>query len=67
MKLENEQQFAIAKKLQEMTGAKNIKLKPVVDAALLGGFVVQFGKDGSGMIDLSVKGQMAKLAAELSA
>lgn len=67
VKLENEQQFAIAKKLQEMTGAKNIKLKPVVDAGLIGGFVVQFGKDGSGMIDLSVKGQMAKLAAELTA
>lgn len=67
VKLENEQQFAIAKKLQEMTGAKNIKLKPVVDAGLIGGFVVQFGKDGSGMIDLSVKGQMAKLAQELTA
>ena len=66
VKLENEQQFAIAKKLQEMTGAKNIKLKPVVDASLIGGFVVQFGKDGSGMIDLSVKGQMAALAAQLS-
>ena len=66
VKLENEQQFAIAKKLQEMTGAKNIKLKPVVDASLIGGFVVQFGKDGSGMIDLSIKGQMSRLAASLS-
>ncbi len=66
VKLENEQQFAIAKKLQEMTGAKNIKLKPVVDAALIGGFVVQFGKDGSGMIDLSIKGQMARLAQQLA-
>ena len=66
MKLENEQQFAIAKKLQEMTGAQNIKLKPVVDASLIGGFVVQFGKDGSGMIDLSIKGQMSRLAASLS-
>ena len=28
VKLENEQQFMIAKKIQEMTGAKNIKLKP---------------------------------------
>jgi ATP synthase F1 delta subunit len=66
-KLENEQQFAIAKKLQEMTGAKNIKLKPVVDPSLIGGFVVQFGKDGSGMIDLSIKGQMQQLAAQLTA
>ena len=66
VKLENEQQFAIAKKLQEMTGAKNIKLKPVVDASLIGGFVVQFGKDGSGMIDLSIKGQMSRLAQTLA-
>ena len=40
VKLENEQQFMIAKKIQEMTGAKNIKLKPEVDPSLLGGFVV---------------------------
>jgi len=62
VKLENEQQFMIAKKLQEMTGAKNIKLKPEVDESLLGGFVVQYGKDGSGFIDMSVKGQVDKLA-----
>ena len=62
VKLENEQQFMIAKKLQEMTGAKNIKLKPEVDESLLGGFVVQYGKDGSGYIDMSVKGQVNKLA-----
>ena len=66
VKLENEQQFAIAKKLQQMTGAKNIKLKPVVDPALLGGFVVQFGKDGSASVDLSVKGQLDSLAAQLA-
>ena len=63
MKLENEQQFMIAKKIQEMTGAKNIKLKPEVDPALLGGFVVTYGKDGSGYIDMSVAGQVAQLIA----
>ena len=62
VKLENEQQFMIAKKLQEMTGAKSIKLKPEVDESLLGGFVVQYGKDGSGFIDMSVKGQVDSLA-----
>ena len=45
-----------------MTGAKNIKLKPEVDEALLGGVVVQYGKDGSGFIDMSVRGQVDKLA-----
>jgi len=56
-----------AKKLQEMTGAKNIKLKPEVDESLLGGFVVQYGKDGSGYIDMSIKGQLEKLATEMGA
>ena len=65
-KLGNEQQFLIAKKLQELTGAKNIKLKPEVDAALLGGFVVQYGKDGSSSIDFSVKGQLEKIAAQIA-
>lgn len=61
VKLENEQQFMIAKKIQEMTGAKNIKLKPEVDPSLLGGFVVTYGKDGSGYIDMSVAGQVKQL------
>ena len=46
-------------------GAKNIKLKPEVDDSLIGGFVVQFGKDGSGFIDMSVSGQLKKLVSTL--
>ena len=67
VKLENEQQFLIAKKLQEMTGAKNIKLKPQVDEALIGGFIVKYGPDGSSQVDMSVKGQIDKLANSLVA
>mmetsp|Transcript_32633 Transcript_32633/g.45291 ORF Transcript_32633/g.45291 Transcript_32633/m.45291 type:complete len:241 (-) Transcript_32633:92-814(-) len=62
VKLENEQQFLIAKKLQAMTGAKNIKLKPVVDESLVGGFVVSYGPGGSSLIDMSVKGQIDKIS-----
>jgi F-type H+-transporting ATPase subunit delta len=65
VKLENEQQFSIAKKLQAMTGAKNIKLKPVIDASILGGFIIKYGKDGSASVDLSVKGQMDAISASL--
>ena len=36
VKLEDEQQFLIAKKVQELTGAKNVKIKPIVDEALIG-------------------------------
>jgi F-type H+-transporting ATPase subunit delta len=64
VKLEQEQQFLIAKKLQELTGSKNIKLKPVTDESLIAGFVVEWG---SSQIDLSVKGQLDKISAELMA
>merc|ERR1711966_577532 len=65
VQLENEQQFLIAKKLQEMTGAKNIKLKPQVDASLIGGFVVTYGANGSQQIDMSVSGQLEKVASSM--
>jgi len=64
VKLEQEQQFLIAKKLQELTGSKNIKLKPVIDQALIAGFVVEYG---SASIDLSIKGQLEKITGELLA
>jgi len=60
--LEQEQQFMIAKKLQELTGSKNIKLKPVIDESLIAGFVVEYG---SSAIDLSVRGQLSKISNEL--
>lgn len=60
--LQQEQQFLIAKKLQELTKAKNIKLKPVIDASLIGGFIVEFG---SSQIDLSIKGKLDGISTEL--
>eukprot|EP00850_Spirogloea_muscicola_P011105 SM000068S20537 [mRNA] locus=s68:82108:82686:+ [translate_table: standard] len=64
VKLENSQQALIARKLQSMTGAKKIKLKNIVDPSLIAGFVVTYGKDGSSRIDMSVKGQLDRLAAQ---
>lgn len=62
VKLEQEQQFLIAKKLQELTGSKNIKLKPVIDESLIAGFIVEYG---SAQIDMSVKGQLEMISNEL--
>jgi F-type H+-transporting ATPase subunit delta len=64
VKLEQEQQFLIAKKLQELTGSKNIKLRPVIDKGLIAGFVVEYG---SSQIDLSVKNQIERCAEQLTA
>ncbi|GIL82450.1 hypothetical protein Vretimale_11890 [Volvox reticuliferus] len=63
VKLEQEQQFLIAKKLQELTGSKNIKLKPVIDSSLIAGFVVEYG---SSQIDLSIRGQIERVADQLT-
>jgi len=63
--LDNDQQFEIAKKLQKLTGAKNIKLKPKVDASLISGMIIQYGKGGSKLLDLSAKGQLATIEAQL--
>ena len=62
VKLEQEQQFLIAKKLQELTGSKNIKIKPVVDPGLIAGFIVEYS---SAQIDLSVKGKLDRLSLEM--
>ena len=63
--LDNDQQFEIAKKLQKLTGAKNIKLKPKVDSSLISGLVIQYGKGGSKLLDMSAKGQLAAIEAQL--
>ncbi|GAQ78740.1 ATP synthase [Klebsormidium nitens] len=64
VKLENAQQALIAKKLQTLTGAKNIKLKNEVDPELIAGFVLKYGKGQSEEIDFSVRGQLEKLRME---
>ncbi|GBG41397.1 hypothetical protein CBR_g87784, partial [Chara braunii] len=66
IKLNNSQQALIAKKLQELTGAKKIKLKSTVDPSLIAGFKLKFGKGGSMLVDLSVKGQLASMQSQFA-
>ena len=61
--LEEEQQFLIAKKIQELTQSKSIKIKPIVDEDLIGGFVVEYG---SSQIDLSVRGAFERVKRDIS-
>eukprot|EP01025_Chloroclados_australasicus_P043809 TRINITY_DN46_c0_g2_i1.p2 TRINITY_DN46_c0_g2~~TRINITY_DN46_c0_g2_i1.p2 ORF type:complete len:227 (-),score=30.36 TRINITY_DN46_c0_g2_i1:228-908(-) len=63
VQLEQEQQFVIAKKLQSLSGSKNVKLRQVFDESLIGGFIVEYG---SSQIDLSVKGQLDRISNELN-
>lgn len=45
----------IAKRMQGMSGSKNVRMKNVLDASLVAGYIVEYGKDGSHYIDTSVK------------
>jgi F-type H+-transporting ATPase subunit delta len=57
-----DQELDLISRLRNRTGAKEIKLVTNVDKSLLGGLKVQIG---SNVIDLSLKGQLRELAAQL--
>ncbi|KAL1561542.1 ATP synthase delta chain, chloroplastic-like [Salvia divinorum] len=63
--LEPQHLAEIAKRVQKLTGAKNVKLKTVIDKSLLAGFTIRYGNSGSKLIDLSVKKQLEEIAAQL--
>lgn len=67
VKIEKPQLALIAKKIQSLCGAKNVRIKNIVDPSLIAGFIVQYGKDGSRYIDMSVKGQLDRLASQFQA
>lgn len=62
VKIEKAQLALIAKKIQTLSGARNVRIKNVIDPSLIAGFVVKYGKDGSCYVDMSVKGQLERLA-----
>jgi F-type H+-transporting ATPase subunit delta len=61
--LDEEQQFLIAKKIQELAKSKSVKIKPFLDETLIGGFTVEYG---SSQIDLSIKGAFERVKKELN-
>lgn len=61
--LDKEQETQISARIQKLSGAKNVKVKASIDESLIGGFVVEFG---STQIDLSVRGQIERVAESLN-
>ncbi|KAL2623144.1 hypothetical protein R1flu_003349 [Riccia fluitans] len=55
VKIESSQLQVIAKKIQGLTGVKNIRMRNMVDESLMAGYVVRYGVDGSKVLDMSVK------------
>ncbi|KAI5654682.1 hypothetical protein M9H77_31869 [Catharanthus roseus] len=65
VKLESQHLAQIAKGVQKLTGAKNVRIKTVIDPSLVAGFTIRYGNGGSKLIDMSVKKQLEDIAAEL--
>jgi len=62
MPLTSEQEKEIIEQLKVKTRAKDIELFTVVDKTLLGGLTIEIS---STIIDVSLKGQLRQLAAQL--
>ncbi|XP_010923020.1 ATP synthase delta chain, chloroplastic [Elaeis guineensis] len=65
VKLDSRQIDLIARKMQRLTGFRNLRMENIIDPSLIAGFVISYGDDDSHIIDLSVKGQLAVLAARV--
>ncbi|KAM7256220.1 hypothetical protein ACFE04_011961 [Oxalis oulophora] len=65
VKLESTHLAQIAKQVQKLTGAKNVRIKSVIDPSLVAGFTIRYGSSGSKFIDMSVKKQLEEIAAQL--
>ncbi|KAL6984214.1 hypothetical protein U1Q18_017591 [Sarracenia purpurea var. burkii] len=65
VKLESQHLAQIAKGVQKLTGAKNVRIKTVLDPSLVAGFTIRYGNSGSKLVDMSVKKQLEEIAAQL--
>jgi F-type H+-transporting ATPase subunit delta len=65
VKLESQHLAQIAKQVQKLTGAKNVRIRTALDPSLVAGFTVRFGESGSKFIDMSVKKKLQEIAAQL--
>lgn len=64
VQLESQDLAQIAQHVQKMTGAQNVRLKTQLNPELIAGFTVQYGRDGSNLIDMSVRKQIEEIASE---
>ncbi|KZV48440.1 ATP synthase delta chain, chloroplastic [Dorcoceras hygrometricum] len=65
VELESQHLAQIAKSVQKLTGARNVRIKTKIDPTLVAGFTVRYGSSGSKLIDMSVKKQLEEIALQL--
>ncbi|MQM00751.1 hypothetical protein Taro_033490 [Colocasia esculenta] len=63
--LESQHLTQIAKSVQRLTKAKNVRIKTKLDPSLVAGFTIRYGSSGSKFIDMSVKKQLDEIAKQL--
>ncbi|XBH80141.1 ATP synthase delta chain, chloroplastic-like [Triticum dicoccoides] len=64
VQLESQDLAQIATHVQNITGAANVRIKTRLDPELIAGFTVQYGRDSSNFIDMSVRKQIAEITSE---
>lgn len=65
VKLDAQLLAQIAKGVQKLTGAKNVRIKTALNESLVAGFTIRYGNGGSKLIDMSVKKQLEEIAETL--
>ncbi|KAF8109939.1 hypothetical protein N665_0089s0058 [Sinapis alba] len=65
VKLDSQHLAQIAKHVQRLTGARNVRLRTVIDKSLIAGFTIRYGGSGSKLIDMSVKKRLEDIAAHV--
>lgn len=65
VQLEKQHLAQIAKQVQKLTRARNVRIKTAIDESLVAGFTIRYGNAQSKLIDMSVKKQLEEIAAQL--
>ncbi|KAL4559060.1 hypothetical protein LXL04_031193 [Taraxacum kok-saghyz] len=65
VQLEKQHLAQIAKQVQRLTRARNVRIKTAIDETLVAGFTIRYGNAQSKLIDMSVKKQLEEIAAQL--
>lgn len=65
VKLDSQHLAQVAKHVQRLTGARNVRVRTVIDESLIAGFTIRYGGSGSKLIDMSVKKRLEDITAQL--
>ncbi|CAF1978427.1 BnaC07g13560D [Brassica napus] len=65
VKLDSQHLAQVAKHVQRLTGARNVRIRTVIDESLIAGFTIRYGGSGSKLIDMSVKKRLEDITTQV--